>query len=492
MSEIYTSLLESDYLCEVCKNLIYVDIKNKEEYCSNPKCGFYPPFILATNMDNVEKDLSEKLKKIKFVSRQFDSEFILKYLYSIRRQLISKIYTTPESQSNIDEILLLDDILTYLKIHPPIGRNNRIKDAEKFLMRYKDFFNYKIMLDDVKIKRIFISKDTRVLKLKYWHVFLDLYKAYGLTSLNNINPLELFKYQNIDRQKIIPITPYTGMEFSKFFQQNFTFILTLKYALKKYYITGVNYRYSTNEVDLATLLGLYFSIKNSIVERPINAVRKHFEDTCKSSNISRDVSKFVDQYIDNPSLAPIMLRVGNKILLDKETLLFYIFYLIGIYTKKLHRGIDIIVEAKQWASDVFEEECRNILRKNNYSVYQKELRSPNNLGYDLLGVSESKKKIIIGEAKYRDFSPSSINGVTLLKQELYPITDDGLYGRIIAHLKRVGYFKNNFRWFKQTLDIKGEINDYEILPLIINKFKPLIKKYCNIYLIDFDSLQGVI
>jgi hypothetical protein len=479
-------LLESDYLCQICKNLIYFNIKSGEEYCSNPRCAFYPDFNLATDSKEVEKSLEKKEQSIKLSSKRLNYQFTLRYLYAKRHQLINDSHKT--KSVNIEDILLIDDVLKYLKLHPTLGRAARPIDAEKFLDDYRNFFQIKTMLDDIKIGRIIIAENGAVLRLKYWDVVLDLYRAYGLvSSLDSLS--DAFKYKEIDKQKIVPITPHRGMEFSRFFQQNFPHIISQKYKLQKFYTIGHNYKYRTKPIDLAALLGLFFSIDEGITEWSLNGIRQHYERTCDASNISHETTSFLDQYMNNKDLVPILVRIGDKVLFDKHTLLFYIFYLIGLVQSQ--NGSDIVNEAKQLAADVFEDECRKIIRDRGYQVYPKELKSPR-YGYDLMGVSESKKKIIIGEAKYRDLPPSSISGETLLQQELYPETDEGLYGRILTHLNRVRYFEDNFPWFKEKLDIKGCLEDYEIIPIIVNKFKPIAKKYWKIILIDYDSLENVI
>ena len=474
-------LIESDYLCNSCKQLKYIDVKTKLEYCINTQCVLCAPFSIATDDSRFKEDLRRKEIALKLQSKQYDFLALAEYVYRKRADLIKKAFS---GRANMEEVLLCDEILLYLSNSPPVGRLKTKEKLDDFIRSYNDHFKTANMLEDIQNKRFVISSDGKyTLALKYWDVILDMYKNYGFASANIGEGL--FKYQKIDEQKIIRITPRIGMEFSKFFQQNFRLIIGISYILKQHYRTSLNYKYDPTPIDLAALLGLYRSVKNDTTWNS-RGIKNHYENTCKYSGVTPDFSGFVQKYSTTSS--PLTFKYKDYFLVDKHTIMFYLLYLFSIDTKRAPSqplsGSEIIGQAKQWASDTFEEECRNKVSENGYSVYPKELKAENDLGYDIIGVSEKLKQIIIGEAKYRDFAPSSITGTTFLRQEIYPDTDEGLYGRILRHIERVETFKDRFSWFKSKLGIQGDITDYSIIPVIINKFKPLIKKYDNIFIID--------
>jgi len=164
--------------------------------------------------------------------------------------------------------------------------------------------------------------------------------------------------------------------------------------------------------------------------------------------------------------------------MDPLTLLYFIIHLNGQYIQnnRLRSGKDIEVMKKK-SADIFEAKVRSELQNYGYTCPDKVVKIK--YEYDVLGISEAKKQILIIDAKFRDISPSSISAHTLIAQELME-PEEGLCYEVERHRIRVDYFLNNRGLFKQYLKPVKNLQDYKVLAYVITKHTPLINQYKNI------------
>ena len=99
--------------------------------------------------------------------------------------------------------------------------------------------------------------------------------------------------------------------------------------------------------------------------------------------------------------------------------------------------------------------------------------------YDIFGISERKKRIIIADAKFRDLAPSSISGRTLIKQELLQ-PDQGIQSEAERHKKRVDYFRKNPELFRKHLNPQAPWDEYEVGAYVVIKHTPLVSQYKDV------------
>ena len=486
-------LLESDYLCSHCHRLLYIELKSREEYCLTPKCQNYPPFQLATNTAPVKSDLSEKKSKLlSKIKNRFNHENLVDYLFWRRIELLKQFYSG--KPLNTDLFFTLGEMLIELNSHKCFGRSKSKGSIDKIVNDYVKLIDYLNFVEDTENQRVILTKIGKVLTLKYWHVFLNQWENYGLVSSGKIGSKDLFKFESIDMKKSPRVKIERDMEFSDFFKSHYTHSIALRYMLGKYYRTKEQYDYQTSNVDIAALLGLQYSLKKEQEIWSKQGLKSHLD---KTSQDKRDFEDFSREYIDGNKVPIIVKLKNNAYLLDWITLMFFLFHLVGCYAlspkpeeKDAKR---ILSEPKELASEVFEDEIREILREREWSTTNEEFKlrkaSP---AYDVIAVNEDGDEIFLIEAKYHDISPSSISGKTLIQQVLFSSCDDNLITISKKHSKRMDFFKNNFHDFKEKLSILKNADDKaKITVIVVTKWTPLIHEYGNVMLLDFDEFSDM-
>jgi hypothetical protein len=98
-------------------------------------------------------------------------------------------------------------------------------------------------------------------------------------------------------------------------------------------------------------------------------------------------------------------------------------------------------------------------------------------------VDEKNNRVVIAEAKYRDFSPSSISGITLVKQEL--LDEDRLLDWASDTQRRLDFFWKHGERFEKELPLKQKARAYQTSAFVITKHEPLISKYKSVRVVEF-------
>jgi Holliday junction resolvase-like predicted endonuclease len=142
-------------------------------------------------------------------------------------------------------------------------------------------------------------------------------------------------------------------------------------------------------------------------------------------------------------------------------------------------------EKKNTAAEHFEDWIRERLRDKGYDVPEEHVRLEK-YEYDVIAVHEKSNRIVLVEAKYKDFSPSSISGKTLLQSELYD-EKEGLLTEAIRQFQRHQFFVSQFDKFRKLLPINRELCDYAVDSFIVTKYRPLISKYRKIGICSANS-----
>lgn len=192
------------------------------------------------------------------------------------------------------------------------------------------------------------------------------------------------------------------------------------------------------------------------------------------------------EYAESHEKVPIMVAVGDRIILDPLTLLYFVIHLHGqaIENRRLRNGRDITLMKKKGA-DIFEAKIRSELHKYGYTGPGSAVKVK--YEYDVLGISEARKRILVIDAKFRDISPSSISAHTLVEQELME-PEEGLCYEAERHKTRVDYFAHNLGLFKQHLKSSRALRTYQVRAYIVTKHTPLISQYKNIGILSLDDL----
>lgn len=153
---------------------------------------------------------------------------------------------------------------------------------------------------------------------------------------------------------------------------------------------------------------------------------------------------------------------------------------------QIRSGARDINSKREEANNIFENRIREQLIKARFIVLEKELKvreRNEEHEYDVIGVSEEKLKVLIVEAKYRDFSPSSISGKTLVMQEF--LYQDRLLDWAFDAQSKLDFFQKFGERFQRELSLEKVANHYDMSVWIVTKHRPQISKFRDVNILDF-------
>jgi hypothetical protein len=487
---------KSDYLCDVCGGIVYCDSNDtSRQFCINSSCQRYNhAFTIldpsAKASPRLHKELAEEEAKLIALVESCDHEALAMYVYSLRFALIDSAVTRRVMPS-IPMWHALGDLLILMNAHSPRGSDRSEKTFDSIIKmshrRSKDL-NF---IEDIENGRYKIVQlpggQMRVIMMKYLIPIHDMLKVYGLASSGDLtNESDLFKFQDIDELVISDVDLKPGVDMADFFNSLWPYVITLRYGFGLYYRTALQYRYTPARVDIPYILGVSYSLKSrepvfvskEILSRHFSKYQEHAE--------GRTFDQLMIEYAESHEKVPIMVSVGNRVILDPLTLLYFVIHLNGqaIENNRLRNGRDI-AKMKKKAADIFEAKVRNELHKYGYTGPDSAVKVK--YDYDVIGISEARKQILVIDAKFRDVSPSSISAHTLVSQELME-PEEGLYYEAERHRTRVDYFLNNLGLFKQHLKPIEDLRDYQVRAYVVTKHTPLISQYKNIGVLSLTDL----
>ena len=183
------------------------------------------------------------------------------------------------------------------------------------------------------------------------------------------------------------------------------------------------------------------------------------------------------RYIDCEEQAPVLVKVKEGWLLDKSTLLLFILYLHGEpslvdgTTPRLNEPL--LDRMRSRAGHEFEIWLRAQLRDRGFRGPEQPVHA--HYEYDILMVSDTRRTVLLVEAKYRDINPSSVTGANLLSQEL--LADDALLAQAKRQEDRLSFFLQNRSRFEEFLGPQQIWGSYDVRSYLVTKSPPLISRY---------------
>lgn len=485
--------VKSEYLCENCKKPLYFRLGPKiKEACVNPDCDASPSslnFLDPKESERLRKEMKQVANQLRLkIARTNKAEFI-QHIYRERIEILKSLYL--KCRANFKNLLALDAMLAFVKNINFVGQGHSSNKFESIIPTYIQFFENQMMVEDVNNKRVLISADKEIYMLKYWDAIMTFYKTFGIFSERALRPSEAFAYEEIDSAVKVDVGVNFPMDFDKWFENRFDHIVAIKYALEMYHFTALLHRYDPTGMDIATLFGLFWSVKKDVEEWSLQGLKRHYDRTTGSKE---DFGDFMRRFIMDPNLAPVVVYNGRNYRFDRYTLLFYIMYLIGQNIRKspeqTDTGLQTINRKKGKASQIFVQKIRQRLRDFSYRVFPEEgkgliVREQNEEHeFDVIAIKEKPKEVVIIEAKYKDLSPSSLTGLNLLDQEVLD-PDNGLLAEAIKHQGRLDFFRKNSERFKRPLSLNSDTTEYSLTGLIVTKHIPIISSYKDISLITY-------
>ena len=487
---------KSEYLCSACGSLIYYDMSNKSrEFCINPGCSYCARQLQVMDPSKesspgLHDDLAGEEARLLKLIESCDHEALAIHVYNVRRELIESA-VKKRVMPSIPKWHAIGDLLVLMNSHRPRGRD---KSESTFLttlnlsQRRTEDLNF---IEDIENGRRKIVRDPDgrmgVLMMKYLSPVHDMLMVYGLASSGNlVDDSDLFKFKDIDELVIKEADLRPGADMSDFLDSLWPYTMALRYAFSLYYRTSVQYRYTPERVDMAFILGLLYSLKPDktfLVSK--QKVANLFAKYAPWAG-GRTFGQFLAEYATNDQKVPIMVSVGDKLIADRMTLLYFMIHLNGQYIEINRRngGADGIAEMKKKQADVYEGKVRSELRKHGYTGPDSAVKVT--YDYDVLGISEEKKRILVVDAKFRDISPSSISADTLVRQELLQ-DGQGLQYEAVRHQVRVNYLRQNLALFKPHLRFVRSPGDYEVRPFLVTKHVPLVSQWQDVGILSLED-----
>lgn len=488
---------KSDYLCYACGGILYCDLEDaSHQYCINSSCPYcnHTFTVLDPSAEaspQLHKELKEEEARLVALVESCNHEALAMYIYGMRLTLVDSAVTRGVMPS-IQMWHALGDLLILMNAHPPRGsdRSNTTFDLiVKLGYRRSKHLNF---IEDVENGRYKILQlprgQTQVVQMKYLLPLYDMLKAYGLAASGKLDSPDLFKFEDIDELVISDVDLEPGVDMADFFNSLWPYVITLRYGFGLHYRTSLQYRYTPARVDIPYLLGIFHSLKSKEpVFLPKENLSRHFSRYQEYTQ-GRTFDQLMAEYAESQEKVPIMVPVGNRVISDPLTLLYFIIHLHGqaIENDRLSIGRDIALMKKKGA-DFFEAKVRKELHEHGYTGPDSVVKVK--YEYDVLGISEAKKRILVIDAKFRDIAPSSISAHTLVKQELME-PKEGLLDETEAHAVRVDYMKQNLGMFKQHLKPVSDIHAYRIRAYVVTKHTPLISQYKGIDILSLADLVG--
>lgn len=465
-------VLKSHYICK-CGSLLYQDLETKKDFCLNKKCNNFIGGPIRNNSAPIEKEIAEKRIKFLFEIRKFSRNFLLDFLCSWREELIKNYFFM--QGLDMKRFFSINELIRIINKNHFRGRSISKEKILDIVKRFSKFHEEQNFLDEVLNKK-YIILGKKPFVLKYAKSFLDLFTNYGITDGTKIKDKKIFKYAYIDFKNDFEKKFKRGDDLIIYYKRFYRLMVSINYFLNYYYKQSLHYNYEHNERDIAFLLSFWFSSNGPILRLKSYNFKKHLMLNSDDKQLHKD---FLQKLIKTEKV-PVIVEITNYYFIGRFTLLFFTFYLIGLHSKELIR------EGKEVAASVFEDTIRKKLRGIGYNVpFDKEFKLyKKSYGYDVIAISEHKKEILLIEAKYKDLPSSSLNGITLLEQELH--SKNGLISMTNKQKDRLSFFKNNLNKFAKALNIK-DIDSYTLKPFIITKYKPLIFQKDEILIYEIDE-----
>ena len=485
----------SNYICPDCGGLLYTELNDGSDICINPDCRHFPQGAQFAEPsregipwlhDGLETAHTRLVKNIK----ECDPVQLTLYTYLKRKALISLALHTGVIPS-ISDFLSLSELLITLNANPPKGNNRDQQFFEFILQQMKKRTEYLNFIDDMENERLFVwpSKHdgARIFALKYPGVIRGIYKGNGMPSLSSLSVL--FEFQDIHALVAENVQPAPADDYTAFLDNLWPHVLALKYVFSINSRTSKQYDYKPDNTDIAALLDLYFTLSNndtSII--PVSQFQEHFNKWAKGA---KQFSKFLNQYVDSISRVPIAVRARDSVIVDRLTLLYFIMYLHGQYRAEStgRKASERTGRKKQELGEVFEGKLRERMFECGYSgpggaIHEK-------FDYDILMISEAKKRIIMADTSFRDPSPPFISGHTPVQQELMD-QSQGLLAEADRQWRRLKYFKHEPEKFRRYLNPQTNWKEYEVGAYLVTRYIPLIDWYRDTRIIsasDFISSE---
>ena len=486
---------ESDYLCPNCGELLYTDSSEPpRDVCLNSECELWPCELLSISDASEEREpqlyrelLAKETALIAEIGR-WDPSMLPRYTYKARKELITMAISQGVMPS-LDYWFAIGELLLMINKHPPSGT---INNPEKFgnLLEYtRKWGRDQRNLEDLLTKRYCFGHTTTgqvFFVLKYSEAFAESHRSLGLlTHEDDVGGPDVFPYSHFEDTASPDVELRAVSEMTEWVETFWPLSLQLRYAFRVTDRTSKQYDYRPHAVDMSVLAGWFlrlFGKDDTLLRKSgdyAEALKPHFDE---HGGGHRSAADFLNDYVDSVDLVPITVRTPDGLLMDRLTLIYFLIYLHGCQqapnTSIGAPNDPILNRIRAQLGHKFEDWLRMEVHKRTYTGPDQAERvhyRGQEYEYDILAISEEKRRIILGDAKYRDMAPSSFTGTNLINQEL--LGKGALRDEANRQQLRLEFFQKNQQVFSRYLNPQHPWEQYEIRSYIITKHVPLAHRY---------------
>jgi len=336
------------------------------------------------------------------------------------------------------------------------------------------------MTEDFRECRYVLTRKppNHLFRLKYYDVVLqEIWPSYGLVDIKSMPNVSDFRYHEVIQKLISKRRTITTSDYGPFFDNLWPLAISFQYLVKRNYATSLKYQYAVTPADLANILSIIVSLRDSEVKTlPITNLLAHF---VKQPQRDKDFTDFIGMLSGDSGKAPILFKSNGDVMLDRRTMLlfFILLHTQHIASSTTPSGQQAINLHKQQAGTEYETYLKTKLEEKGYRCMPRSTRIAKR-DYDQIAISESNCEIILVETKFKDPSSSSFSRHTLIDQEF--TADDGLLPQAIKHQERYNLIFEKPLLFQAKLGLKSNIADYAIKAYLVTKFTPLMHSYGNV------------
>ena len=495
---------DSQYLCLLCYEPLYVDINTAEEVCLNRGCVCYT--YRGEIFGNLaEHDGPRRARKLCAESirefYKFDRQFLFQKIHEARAAECASFFR--KDGMNIGILASLDHLMTQLHGNTTWGDSQDYHACREAFDDYYRNFDMLQFAEDVCSRRYVTNARSQPFVIKYHHALREFFKTLGIVSdddkQNRADPLPFY---HIDKKSMG--TPAKSVfDFEAIYKNSLRLAVALNHVFKMRYSTAKMYGYPDRPADFAALLSLWITCppgSTGAITR--DGLREIYDGSVEKNKMDGNFDQFLDDYTSGRRYAPILVFEGERYRFDYATLLLYLVYLFSNNSSRsgtqTEAGRATHDRMRQGAADDFEAKIRQKLRADGFDARPREGGKPfspsfggRRREFDCVAVDRERRIIVLVEAKYEDMAPSSTAAGTMVDQM---VLDKG--GGLLAHAKkhhsRREFFKRHFHDMKRHgLDLPGCFLDYTVHTLLVTKHEPLISRHMSVDILSYEKFMSI-
>lgn len=484
----------SDFLCSDCGQLLYSDTSTPpRSLCVNKACD-----SCTTEADSLVDISQEREPQLTALVQEeenrlgeeihnWETGVLARCAYEVRKQLLASFFENGVL-SLANDFIPLGELLLLTNKYKSEGVIDDLKRFNRVLSGVRRWSQNLRNLEELRARRLIMYTTPTGMKplyIKYAKAITRNEWAFGIVSNPNLaGSFKLFPYQELEASVTQELKLEEISDYAQIIERFWMLSLQARHALQWHYRTKMQYDYRPDILDFTVLFGWLiktWGMKSSMIptekeEKEIRELQEHFDKFAKSKYSALD---FFRTYVDSTSLVPIVVRTPEGIFMDRYTLFFFLVYFQGCSepdTPAVKNRGQIIQDMRQKVADKFEAWLREELRQRGYDGPDTAISEK--YEYDILAISEQRKRIVVVDAKYRDMPPSSFTYDNLVRQEF--LGPHALQEEAERQQLRLDYFRQNLTRFEKYLRPKESWDQYSIDGFLVTKQVPLANGYKQI------------